>query len=727
MKAGISCLPHNLRKCDDNMQDITKLENDLWEAADYLRANSKLTASEYSMPVLGLIFLRHAFNRFKAVKEKIEADLPARGGRKRPIIKADFEKQNAIFLPDKACFDYLTEIPEDISPGQAINDAMRLIEDEYENLKGALPKDYNKFEDNLLRDLLRIFNREALQNASGDLFGRIYEYFLNKFAMTGAQEGGEFFTPISLVQTIVNIIEPDHGIVFDPACGSGGMFVQTGYFIESKGEKTEKKVTFYGQEKAETNTRLAKMNLAVHGMEIRIFQGNTFYEDLHNLVGKCDFVMANPPFNVDGVDAKKVSNDPRLPFGLPGINKKTNALSNANYLWIQYFYSYLNENGRAGFVMASSASDAGHSDKLIREKLVNTGHADVIISIGTNFFYTRSLPCTLWFFDKGKPEALRDKVLMLDARNIYRKVTRKISDFTPEQLKNLTSVVRLYRGERNKYLKLIQEYIDACHGESLKLTAWIREFEICADAVIKKSAAYYALKTGRGPGAIFDKNLCDAFHDKLETLRNAYSSYQKEGKNLIQAVARYHDRFSKNQPDFSGNAESVNKQQHKIYEQFQPVSDKIREMEKQIDTLYKLNALIADYAEKEMGCRKDADWNNKEMTALMKDSERLRKKSLDAFKQSVYFHKQVRWLQKRFPDAVFTDVEGLCKQVDLDEIKENDWSLTPGRYVGVAAQAEEDFDVEDRLREIHLEIEGLNEEAAELAEVIKANFEDLAG
>lgn len=223
------------------MQDITKLENDLWEAADQLRANSKLTASEYSMPVLGLIFLRHAFNRFKTVKEKIEANLPSRGGRKRRIIKADFEKENAIFLPENARFDFLAELPEDETPGKAINDAMKIIEEEYENLKGALPKNYTIFEDDLLQELLRIFNREALQTAAGDVFGRIYEYFLNKFAMTGAQEGGEFFTPISLVQTIVNVIEPDHGIVFDPACGSGGMFVQTGYFIESKGENTQKK------------------------------------------------------------------------------------------------------------------------------------------------------------------------------------------------------------------------------------------------------------------------------------------------------------------------------------------------------------------------------------------------------------------------------------------------------------------------------------------------------
>ncbi|QTA84217.1 type I restriction-modification system subunit M [Desulfonema magnum] len=709
------------------MQDITKLENDLWEAADQLRANSKLTASEYSMPVLGLIFLRHAFNRFKTVKEKIEANLPSRGGRKRRIIKADFEKENAIFLPENARFDFLAELPEDETPGKAINDAMKIIEEEYENLKGALPKNYTIFEDDLLQELLRIFNREALQTAAGDVFGRIYEYFLNKFAMTGAQEGGEFFTPISLVQTIVNVIEPDHGIVFDPACGSGGMFVQTGYFIESKGENTQKKVTFFGQEKAETNTRLAMMNLAVHGLEINISQENTFYGDHYELTGKCDFVMANPPFNVDGVDAKKVKNDPRLPFGLPGMNKKTKALSNANYLWIQYFYSYLNEKGRAGFVMASSASDAGHSDKLIREKLVNTGHADVIISIGTNFFYTRSLPCTLWFFDKGKSEDLQDKVLMIDARNIYRKVTRKINDFTPEQLKNITSVVWLYRGESDKYLKLIQEYLDAYNANASEIKGKIQAFETCADAIGEKLAAYYDLKCGDGLGAIFNKKLCDAYHEKLGALRSDYKSYQKEGKTLIQAITRYNEWFSKNQPDFSGKIKSVNDQQHKIYKRFQPVSDKIRALGKNTDHVYKLNTRVAEYAEKEMGSRKDADWNNKEMTQLLKDLDRLRKKAIESLKGTLYFYKQVIRLQSRFPDARFADVEGLCKQVDRSEIEENDWSLTPGRYVGVAVQEEEDFDFEERLREIHVEIEGLNEEAVVLAEMIRSDFEALMG
>ncbi len=261
-------------------KQLRLLEAELWRAADQLRANSKLTASEYSMPVLGLIFLRHAYNRFQKVKIEVEKEVPTHPQRgKRPLTKKDFEEKNSMFLPDKSQFDYLVSLPESADIGDAIDNAMKLIEDEYDNLKGVLPKNYSIFSKDLLRELLRIFNKEVMQKAEGDLFGKIYEYFLNKFAMTGAQEGGEFFTPMSLVQTIVNVIEPDHGIVFDPATGSAGMFVQTGYFIESEGSRPAEKVTFYGQEKAEVNTKIAKMNLAVHGLEGNIQEGNTFYED----------------------------------------------------------------------------------------------------------------------------------------------------------------------------------------------------------------------------------------------------------------------------------------------------------------------------------------------------------------------------------------------------------------------------------------------------------------
>jgi type I restriction enzyme M protein len=331
------------------MLDISQLESSLWEAADQLRANSKLNAAEYSMPVLGLIFLRHATNRFELVKTEIEVSLPSRGGKKRSLTIDDFKGKAAIYLPEAAHYDRLLVLPEGGDLGVAITDAMTAIEELSPMLQGVLPKEYAAFDPDLLKDLVRIFGRDELRRAKGDVFGRIYEYFLNKFAMSGAQEGGEFFTPPSLVRTIVNVIEPTRGKVLDPASGSAGMFVQTGHFLEIRGASASDKMTFYGQEKSETNTRLAKMNLAVHGLDGQIQLGNTFYDFREDLVGGCDFVMSNPPFNVDLVSPEKVKNDPRLftQKKIPGISAKTKTVSNANYLWIQYFYSYLNDRGRA--------------------------------------------------------------------------------------------------------------------------------------------------------------------------------------------------------------------------------------------------------------------------------------------------------------------------------------------------------------------------------------------
>lgn len=471
------------------LHDIKQLEDSLWEAADQLRANSKLTSSEYCMPVLGVIFLRHASNRYQVALKQIEADQAAGRMPKRPLVKNDFIKRRALMLPESARYDVLLKRPKDNKLSVALVAAMHAIEEEFEPLRGQLPKDYDKFESDLLEDLLRAFDREALRNASGDVFGRIYEYFLMKFAMQGAQDNGEFFTPPSLVQTIVNVIEPDHGKVFDPACGSGGMFVQSSHFIERQGQDTSHQVTFYGQEKTATTIRLAKMNLAVHGLEGNIREANTFYEDEHSLFNRCDFVMANPPFNVDLVDAEKVKTDRRLPFGLPGTTKgagkkkegdaKNNkqTVSNGNYLWISYFHSYLNRTGRAGFVMSSQASSAGHGEAEVRRQIVQTGDVDVMIAIRSNFFYTRTVPCELWHFDKGKPEERRDRVLMLDARNIYRKVTRKIYDFSPEQLANLTAIVWLYRGQQARFLALVRDYVAAVCQEAAAVPNELACFE----------------------------------------------------------------------------------------------------------------------------------------------------------------------------------------------------------------------------------------------------------
>lgn len=455
-------------------KSIKKLEADLWESADLLRAGSKLTSQQYCMPVLGLLFLRYAYSRFKRVEEEILKDRPIRNGRVMPVEASDFVEKSALYLPKEAQYSYLVNLPEDIkaanivsengqqmnSLGEVVNYAMELVEAQSEQLTGVLPKDYTIFSDDLLAELLRIFNNNALDDVGGDVIGRIYEYFLSKFAPAVASDDGVFFTPKSLVKMIVNVLEPSSGVLADIACGSGGMFVQSGDFVNSKGMSANKTMTFYGQEKVEYNAQLCLMNMAVHGLTGVIKSGdeaNTFYNDAHNLAGCCDYVMANPPFNVDKVKAEAAQNAQRLPFGLPGVNK-AGEVGNANYLWISYFYAYLNDTGRAGFVMASSSTDSQGKDKDIREQLIKTGHVDVMISVGNNFFYTKSLPCSLWFFDKGKQDALKDKVLFIDARNYFTVVDRTLNEWSEWQLKNLNAIVWLYRGEKEKYQKLLNEY-----------------------------------------------------------------------------------------------------------------------------------------------------------------------------------------------------------------------------------------------------------------------------
>ncbi len=460
------------------MINIRKLEAELWESADLLRQGSKLTSSQYCMPVLALLFLRYAYSRYKMVEAEILQRRPMRGGRVMPVEPNDFVAKSALYLPREAQFDYLVNLPENIidqslktkdgqdinSLGEAVNYAMQLVEEQSEQLTGVLPKTYTMFADDLLRELLRIFNNKTIDEVGGDIIGRIYEYFLSKFAKAVASDDGVFFTPKSLVKMLVNVLEPTQGVMLDPACGSGGMFVQTGDFVNQAGLDANTSMTFYGQEKVEYNAQLCLMNMAVHGLNGKIVSGdeaNTFYHDAHNLAGQCDYVMANPPFNVDKVKAESASAAGRLPFGLPGVNAKTKEIGNANYLWISYFYAYLNDHGRAGFVMASSSTDSANKDRDIREKLVRTGDVDVMVSVGNNFFYTLSLPCSLWFFDRDKHADIRDKVLFIDARNYYTVVDRTLNEWTEWQLRNLQAIVHLYRGEKEKYLALMNDYDEA--------------------------------------------------------------------------------------------------------------------------------------------------------------------------------------------------------------------------------------------------------------------------
>lgn len=542
------------------MINIRKLEAELWESADLLRAGSKLTSNQYCMPVLGLIFLRYAYSRFKKVEAEILKNRPSRGGRVMPVEASDFSAKSALFLPKEAQYEYLVNLPENIaaaglinkdghpmnSLGEVVNNAMQLIEDQSEQLTGVLPKSYTDFSDELLAELLRIFNNSALDDVGGDIIGRIYEYFLNKFAKNIASDDGVFFTPKSLVKMIVNIIEPKQGVLLDCACGSGGMFVQSGDFVNAAGMNANSTMTFYGQEKVVYNAQLCLMNMAVHGLTGVIKSGdeaNTFYHDAHNLNGCCDYIMANPPFNVDKVKAESCENAGRLPFGLPSVNKNKE-VGNANYLWISYFYSYLNEHGRAGFVMASSATDSQGKDKDIRKKLIKTGHVDVMISVGNNFFYTKSLPCSLWFFDKAKGEAIRDKVLFIDARNYYTVVDRTLNEWSEWQLKNLNAIVWLYRGETDKYTALRQEYHHYLHDE-----AEAAENDDLKEAVYQTSFA----------------DIVSALKEKLSALRKAVKAeVDAAGKRDKKSVQQqYDDRVA-----YIENMLNVAKEAHWLYEKF---------------------------------------------------------------------------------------------------------------------------------------------------------------
>lgn len=527
------------------MINIRKLETELWESADLLRAGSKLTSNQYCMPVLGLIFLRYAYSRFKMVEAEILKNRPSRSGRVMPVEASDFAAKSALFLPKEAQYDYLLNLPDDIasaglvnrdgqtmaSLGEVVNNAMALIEEQSEQLTGVLPKSYTDFSDELLSELLRIFNNSALDEVGGDIIGRIYEYFLNKFAKNIASDDGVFFTPKSLVKMIVNIIEPKSGILLDPACGSGGMFIQSGDFVSQSGMNANSAMTFYGQEKVEYNAQLCLMNMAVHGLTGVIKSGdeaNSFYHDAHNLDGCCDYVMANPPFNVDKVKAESCESAKRLPFGLPGVNKNKE-VGNGNYLWISYFYSYLNEKGRAGFVMASSATDSQGKDKDIRQKLVETGHVDVMISVSNNFFYTKSLPCSLWFFDKEKNETIRDKVLFIDARNYYTVVDRTLNEWSEWQLKNLNAIVWLYRGETEKYTALLDEYRTILGNDNFEDALHQLKEEL---KDLQKRAKMEVEHAGRGDKkriqAEYDEMIADK-NDKITVAKEANWLYEKFG------------------------------------------------------------------------------------------------------------------------------------------------------------------------------------------------------
>jgi len=680
------------------LDNIEAIEKKLWKAADTLRANSNYASNEYFLPVMGLIFLRHAYSRFLKVKREVEADLPKRGGKTRSLTKEDFLCKGAIYLQEKAQFDFLVALPDSVNRSTSLMEAMLSIEGDYPPLGGILPKtEYQELDNVVLGNLLRILNPEELKKADGDIFGRIYEYFLTQFANLKAHDNGEFFTPVSLVSLIANVLEPDHGLVFDPACGSGGMFVQSAHFVERQ-RINPQMLTFKGLEKNPTTIRLAKMNLAVHGLEGDIQKAITYYEDPLALAGKVDYVMANPPFNVDEVDSK-VDGDERLPFGLPGVNK-SNKVSNGNYLWISYFYSYLNDRGKAGFVMSSQASSAGRDEGKVRQKLIETGTVDIMIAIRSNFFYTRSVPCELWFLNRGKPAELQDKILMIDARNIYRKVNRTINDFSPEQLQNILSIVWLYRSESKRFIDLVVGYCQSIDREYQGSIALLQNYREHLDKLTEALEKFYNLIDEKDGTWLELRTASELFKDDIDKYAGfAPISYNADDlETLHEAVRCYHE-----------------------YGEFS------RDLGKQADLVNKLLGRAIERAEKDLGARDSKLWwNSRELNTLRKEADTSRQNAIEQLKSVRGFYRHAHWLLERFPDAKLRDVEGLVKVVDREELQANDWSLTPGRYVGVSPEEEdEDFDFEETLREIHLELNDLNSEAIRLADEIAKNFEGL--
>lgn len=662
------------------MINIRKLEAELWESADLLRAGSKLTSNQYCMPVLGLIFLRYAYSRFKMVETEIFKNRPARNGRVMPVEASDFAAKSALFLPKEAQYDYLLNLPENIaeaglkskdghtmtSLGEVVNNAMQLIEEQSEQLVGVLPNSYTDFSDEILSELLRIFNNSALNEVGGDIIGRIYEYFLNKFAKNIASDDGVFFTPKSLVKMIVNIIEPTSGVLLDPACGSGGMFIQSGDFVNQAGMNANSTMTFYGQEKVEYNAQLCLMNMAVHGLTGVIKSGdeaNSFYHDAHNLNGCCDYVMANPPFNVDKVKAESCESAGRLPFGMTGVNKNKE-VGNANYLWISYFYSYLNEHGRAGFVMASSATDSQGKDKDIRRSLIETGNVDVMISVGNNFFYTKSLPCSLWFFDKGKSNDIKDKVLFIDARNYYTVVDRTLNEWSEWQLKNLNAIVWLYRGETEKYKKLLQLYYNYITDLLKELSEIFLDMTSEGD-IVRKEARESAEHFSEAVKRI--KKLSDCF-----TIRPLIDNFYKEWDLVVESVFESKNLFdSIARKLFSGLSVYKNVNQRK-----KQITIKLSEYKANI--YEKLNAID-----------------------------------------------EAKWLYQKFRDGEYTNILGLCKSATIDEIEEKGWSLTPGAYVGVAPVEDDGVDFKERMTEIHRELLDLQSESNDLMDTISQNMREM--
>lgn len=700
-----------------NRDQLKQLEDDLWSAADKLRANSGLKASQYSTPVLGLIFLKFADINYRRYEDAILSEYKELKNHRleKPLHEIAVAKCG-FYLPEHARYSYLLNLSEDQDIAKALEAAMESIEKYKPELEGSLPKEEyhrlvpeqgstNEVLKHLPFDLLRKFDNIP-DDADGDIFGQIYEYFLGKFALKEGQGGGEFFTPRSVVRLMVEIIEPRGGTVFDPACGSGGMFVQSAQFIddhrkevEAEGEDTS--VFVYGQEKESETVKLARMNLAVNGLRGEIKQGVSYYEDHHNSFGKFDYVLANPPFNVDDVSLISVEKDRRFnTYGIP--RKKTKAkkseqgketVPNANYLWINLFATSLKDpdgdyqGGRAALVMANSASDARHSEADIRRTLIENNLIYGMLTLPSNMFYTVTLPATLWFFDKGKTDA---RILFIDARNIFTQVDRAHREFSEEHIQNIAIISRLHKGRRDEFLALIDRYF-ASGMERLA------ENKTQVEPVSEKILEVLTDKAAKDAVACLLKTWGD-----LVPLEKSYGVYQQ--KNGDKATV-----------------EKKNTAQQELRAAFDPFFSQLHDCLKQIDKAVRRHEKALAENAKEAGRRQTADRATRQLKTAL---EALHVEVKNA--ESAFAH--IHWLQERFPEARYQDVTGLCKLADQDELKEQDYSLNPGRYVGVVI--EEDGKTEEEFIE---ELVGMTDDLSSLSfsskkleSVIFANIQKLA-
>lgn len=656
-------------------EQLKKLEKDLWDSANSLRAYGGLKAADYAVPVLGLIFLRFAENKYSHFEPEILKEYEAEKGTRleRPIHSIALSKCG-FYLPDFARYDYLLSLPGDESLAKKLREAMEGIE-EYQDdkFKDVLPKeayfDIEKKKADILPQLLKTFS-DIPKNATGDIFGKIYEFFLGEFAMSEGQKGGEFFTPTSVVRFIVEVIEPYAGKIYDPACGSGGMFVQSATFVKEANHDLND-IYVYGQEYMGETARLAKMNLMVNNIRGEITETNSYENDPYHGLGKFDFVMANPPFNVKSVKESTVKNDERFyKYGLPkNKGKNTNdSITDANYLWISLFATSLNDKGRAGFVMPNSASDAGNSEYEIRKKIVDSGIVDSMVSMPSNMFLTVTLPATLWFFDKQKVNTERqDKILFIDARNTYHQVDRAHREWKEEHIQNLTAIVRLYRGENERYLELISQYIKQANDAIEKVPAAFNDYFTILKNTIINLRLYTRDSETKHKADAFKKIKESGLIEKIEELTV---------QNLTLPVAPNTDTAQTNDKQLTYS---------KTLSQY---TAQLKEMDASLKASKDILLEVLALADKQIKVKNDKEWGALGLNNA-KQIEELQQNWKSNLEEISYYKSNIDWLQSRFPEAKYVDVVGLCKAADRTEYaEEQDYSMNAGRYVGVDVEVD---------------------------------------